>query len=721
MAIEEGLETTGKRVTINNFFESIQDIDEIANNAIKSVTDQGSIVDGLVKAIEEIKLEIKEIKAYIMVQEDEEKDRLLEAQDAEQKREMTERALSLQGVDSSDQRTAGSPEDQGVSFAENAQQKNVTNPQEQKGFFGSLAGLFGSSLLQLPAALLGAGSNNLNLVQNLNKGGKVNDTDNDKTNNDEDSVPAMLTPGEFVITKDAVEKVGVDTLKGINAAAGGTNEPKPLGTAEDLGSFSIGRLDPNAIGNNALIERRSQTSDKKEVEISNKSGTDYFKTTTDMSGSGVDEETVRREKITEDDGSVLTTEEKLRERIISIGVPDLIEHKTQLLGEIHKLDGFEKVTIDDVINQTTGIPQDKLFDILNKSNAAKATEKKQEDAINEDYKARNIKPGKGFSISYDDEVAKSLQGTMGYRIGQINPDQLVMSMSEFTEKSTLKTKKTFKSAKDPKFKEAHANAKGAKAYSEGGLVGEDVVGEKLKNFAEQFKMDENMNVNLEGVLGEEKGKKMNKVFGGFLNMIKDDVIPNMKEEKLERGAKTILQKGLSSMPVDNISDKIEKSDMPEGVKTLFTDIFGGDKIEKMIEGVSTDINQEGDSVETIDNFMDNIIPPSIKEMSKSFRQEGKVGENQSSFDSKIKNTLEDLFGTVLTPPETSKIITNPDETPQGSVDQNKPVTVQANPAQVSDVEVKMTETIIPFMKLIQNDKIQISKNDSIKNLAKNIT
>ena len=55
MAIEEGLETTGKRVTINNFFESIQDIDEIANNAIKSVTDQGSIIDGLTKAIEEIK------------------------------------------------------------------------------------------------------------------------------------------------------------------------------------------------------------------------------------------------------------------------------------------------------------------------------------------------------------------------------------------------------------------------------------------------------------------------------------------------------------------------------------------------------------------------------------------------------------------------------------------------------------------------------------------
>ena len=36
----------------------------------------------------------------------------------------------------------------------------------------------------------------------------------------------MLTPGEFVMTKGAVSKFGVDTLEGMNAAAGGTNKPK---------------------------------------------------------------------------------------------------------------------------------------------------------------------------------------------------------------------------------------------------------------------------------------------------------------------------------------------------------------------------------------------------------------------------------------------------------------------------------------------------------------
>ena len=34
-----------------------------------------------------------------------------------------------------------------------------------------------------------------------------------------------LTPGEFVVTKDAVDKIGVDTLKGLNASVGATNKP----------------------------------------------------------------------------------------------------------------------------------------------------------------------------------------------------------------------------------------------------------------------------------------------------------------------------------------------------------------------------------------------------------------------------------------------------------------------------------------------------------------
>mgnify|MGYP003314092520 CR=1 FL=1 len=58
--------------------------------------------------------------------------------------------------------------------------------------------------------------------EKMNKGGQVPGQGNT------DTVPAMLTPGEFVMSKGAVEKYGVDTLEGMNAAAGGTNEPKEV-------------------------------------------------------------------------------------------------------------------------------------------------------------------------------------------------------------------------------------------------------------------------------------------------------------------------------------------------------------------------------------------------------------------------------------------------------------------------------------------------------------
>ena len=41
-----------------------------------------------------------------------------------------------------------------------------------------------------------------------------------------DKVPAMLTDGEFVMSRGAVQKFGVNTLESMNAAGGGTNRPK---------------------------------------------------------------------------------------------------------------------------------------------------------------------------------------------------------------------------------------------------------------------------------------------------------------------------------------------------------------------------------------------------------------------------------------------------------------------------------------------------------------
>ena len=53
----------------------------------------------------------------------------------------------------------------------------------------------------------------------MNKGGQVPGKGNT------DTVPAMLTPGEFVMSKGAVQQYGTQTLEGMNAAVGGTNKP----------------------------------------------------------------------------------------------------------------------------------------------------------------------------------------------------------------------------------------------------------------------------------------------------------------------------------------------------------------------------------------------------------------------------------------------------------------------------------------------------------------
>jgi len=89
-----------------------------------------------------------------------------------------------------------------------------------------------------------------------NQGGEVPGQGN------KDTVPAMLTPGEFVLTKEAVNQVGVDTLYGMNAAAGGvgkpSQKPKPakpakkkkmktstVGTMMNMGGLKMGGMTNN--------------------------------------------------------------------------------------------------------------------------------------------------------------------------------------------------------------------------------------------------------------------------------------------------------------------------------------------------------------------------------------------------------------------------------------------------------------------------------------------
>ena len=232
---------------------------------------------------------------------------------------------------------------------------------------------------------------------------------------------------------------------------------------------SIGRDDARNLKSNVITESffdtgKGRTSDSYEIKSSD--GKVLFSDKVEMIGSAMKESSYDHYSDTEtfDDGSGETFTEtvNMSSRSLDIGVPDLIEHKDQLLGEIHKIEGFENVTIEDVVQGKTGLDDNTLFNILANSDASYATAAKKDAAAKMDLKARGIKPGEGYSTFgelantdkwYEDEgdkVSKSLKGTVGYRQGQINPATLNKCYATFEEKS----KKTYT----------------VKGYNQGGLV-----------------------------------------------------------------------------------------------------------------------------------------------------------------------------------------------------------------------------------------------------------
>lgn len=64
------------------------------------------------------------------------------------------------------------------------------------------------------------GGGPVNVIQVLNTGGFVSGQKGI------DKIPAMLTDGEFVMSRGAVQKFGLDTLLAMNSAGGGTNRPR---------------------------------------------------------------------------------------------------------------------------------------------------------------------------------------------------------------------------------------------------------------------------------------------------------------------------------------------------------------------------------------------------------------------------------------------------------------------------------------------------------------
>ena len=462
---ELDLGTTGKKITVNNFFESIRDIDQVASDATKSILEQGVTIEGIIKSIAKIEKEIIEIKSFIRIQKDLEEDRLLEAQDAEQKERRRLELESEFGGEENKEKKSRKDQNAPGDFGLNAREKAAAAITSEGG--SALGGI----ALQLPSLIKG--------IFGFAEGGKVSDTDNDKTNNDEDSVPAMLTPGEFVITKDAVKKIGVDTLKGINAAAGGTNKPKLMegtlgkGPAAKLGVMSKEFLGFSEEGDIETAERSMRRDEEGHVEktyfdgstdiyeSTADDGSEYFYDKSEMIGSSLKEESISRYRVEEtlEDGSKETFFEEaiLKSETVDIAVDDMITHKDQLMSEVNKLEGFEKVTFKQILNGTHGIPNELLFPILAKSNASKATAKKKDKAEQLDRK-QGILP----SSAYRNPT------TFGYRINQINPPSIFRAQESLDEKSRLDFK--YDSKNDPTLAKGK---KGVKGFSEGGLVKKD--------------------------------------------------------------------------------------------------------------------------------------------------------------------------------------------------------------------------------------------------------
>ena len=98
-----------------------------------------------------------------------------------------------------------------------------------------------------------AGGNlNLNLISPIgyNEGGEVAGPSGT------DQIPAMLTDGEFVMSRGAVQKFGVGQLEAMNAAGGGTNKPKIMnGTVYATDGGSIGSRDSQNYRGEQFINR----------------------------------------------------------------------------------------------------------------------------------------------------------------------------------------------------------------------------------------------------------------------------------------------------------------------------------------------------------------------------------------------------------------------------------------------------------------------------------
>ena len=280
-----------------------------------------------------------------------------------------------------------------------------------------------------------------------------------------DKVPAMLTDGEFVMSRGAVQRIGVDKLEAMNAAGGGTNKPKvvdnkvyasvggyvsgtdtgkkgtPDAKKESSGSamsmpsmgYRLGQINPETFVTSItkIVEETIEKTDRRRGQGGRPLGDT---TRRDGSGFSISESadgftTTQIDRMVRG-GRLFQDKTTLTEITAAIGRPDLIEHQDQILKQLPK-----GTTIQDVMSGAAipGVTTEQLARILATSDAQKATNLKEKRARRLDEAIRGIDPNDptaGYSMSASDmtPVLQQAEATANKRHAELmkstNPEKI---------------------------------------------------------------------------------------------------------------------------------------------------------------------------------------------------------------------------------------------------------------------------------------------------------
>ena len=148
---EEELEQSNKKITIDNFFESISSVDEVANRALQQsqenfnlISVNSNLLQGLQESIQLIESDIQQITNYFIVQQDQRRKQLeIREQELSKRQDISQKRIGdkLQDVTPFDDR----PRNFGDSLLQGAAglAQDVTRPFIGPGLLLGLSGLLG--------------------------------------------------------------------------------------------------------------------------------------------------------------------------------------------------------------------------------------------------------------------------------------------------------------------------------------------------------------------------------------------------------------------------------------------------------------------------------------------------------------------------------------------------------------------------------------------------